>query len=61
VIIPYLPCAATKPIPSLGGSLIRYRPVMAVRLTYPSDEHTLHALVASGAKEVPHGSISGFP
>jgi hypothetical protein len=32
---PYLPLLARRPIPSLGGTQLRYRPIMAVRLVGP--------------------------
>ena len=51
MIIPYIPCAATKPIPSLGGSLIRYRPVMAVRLTGPTNTKLRDGLLDTGSDD----------
>ncbi len=51
MIIPYLPCGSTKPIPSLGGSLIRYRPVMAVRLTGPMNTKLRDGLLDTGSDD----------
>lgn len=36
MIFPYLPLPTKTPIPSLGGGLLRYRPVVAVRVFGPS-------------------------
>src|SRR4051812_18715499 len=42
---------AQQPIPSLGSSLIRHRPVLAVRLTGPSDTKFRDGLLDTGADD----------
>lgn len=49
--VPYMPVPATQPIPSLGGSLIRYRPVMAVLLTGPSGSWLRDGLLDTGSDD----------
>jgi hypothetical protein len=51
VRIAYLPVSASQPILSLAGSLIRYRPVMAVRLSGPRDSRLYDSLLDTGADE----------
>lgn len=48
---PYMPVPAQRPIPSLGGSLIRYRPVVAIRLTGASDTKLRDGLLDTGADD----------
>jgi hypothetical protein len=51
VRIPYVPVSYHQPIPSLGGGLVRYRPVMAVRLTGPRNDVLQDGLLDTGADE----------
>lgn len=51
MIVSYLPVTGTRPILSLGGSLTRYRPVMAVRITGPSDSRIRDGLLDTGADD----------
>lgn len=51
MIVPYLPIIGSQPIPSLGGSLTRYRPVMAVRITGPRDTRLREGLLDTGADD----------
>jgi hypothetical protein len=51
VIVRYLPVRTTLPIPSLGGARIRYRPVMAVRLTGPAGSRLRDGLLDTGADD----------
>jgi len=51
VRIPYLPVPATRPLPSLGGSLVRYRPVLAVLLTGPAGSKLRDGLLDTGADD----------
>ena len=49
--ISYLPARATAPLPSLGGSLIRSRPVMVVRITGPSRTCLRDGLLDTGSDD----------
>jgi len=51
VKLPYMPIPAKKPVPSLGGALARYRPVVAVRLTGPGGSKIRDGLLDSGADD----------
>jgi hypothetical protein len=51
VKIPYLAVRAKSPLPSLGGSYIRPRPVVAVRLTGPQSSVLLDGLLDTGSDE----------
>jgi hypothetical protein len=51
VRIPYVPVSLHRPIPSLGGGLVRYRPVVAVRLTGPGNDWLQDCLLDTGADE----------
>jgi len=51
VRVPYTPFPAKKPVPSLGGALIRYRPVMAIRLTGPHDTKLRDGLLDTGSDD----------
>jgi hypothetical protein len=51
VRLPYMPIPAKKPVPSLGGALVRYRPVVAVRLTGPAGSKIRDGLLDSGADD----------
>jgi hypothetical protein len=51
VKIAYLPINSKKPIPSLGGSLVRHRPVTAVILTGPAGTKIRDGLLDSGADD----------
>jgi transglutaminase-like putative cysteine protease len=51
VRIPYLAVPAKQPIPSLGGSLVRYRPIMSVRLTGPADTKLRDGLLDTGSDD----------
>ncbi len=49
--IPYMPVPTKQPIPSLGGSLLRHRPVTAVRLTGPADTRLYDGLLDTGSDD----------
>ena len=49
--VPYMPVPARRPIPSLGGALVRQRPIMAVRLSGPADTKLRDGLLDSGADD----------
>jgi hypothetical protein len=51
VIVRYLPIRVAQPIPSLGGSRYRYRPLMPVRLTGPSNTRVRDGLLDTGADD----------
>jgi hypothetical protein len=46
-----MPVPVHQPIPSLGGMRVRYRPVMAVRLTAPGASRLFDGLIDSGADD----------
>jgi hypothetical protein len=46
-----MPVPVKKPIPSLAGSVIRYRPVMGVRLTGSADSRLYDGLLDTGADD----------
>ena len=49
--VPYLPCRTVMPIPSLAGSLIRHRPIMAVRVTGPNSAKLRDAPLDTGSDD----------
>ncbi|MBI1918853.1 MAG: hypothetical protein HYS12_29535 [Planctomycetes bacterium] len=49
--IPYLAVPVRRPLPSLGGSLVRYRPILAVRLTGPANTTLCDGLLDTGADD----------
>ena len=49
--IPYLAVKARQPLPSRGGSLVHYRPILAVRLTGPADTKIRDCLPDTGADD----------
>lgn len=49
--LPYLPARASDPIPSLGGALVRYRPVFAVRVSGPNGSWLIDGLLDTGADD----------
>lgn len=49
--VPYMPVPATQPIPSLGGSLVRFRPVTAVLLTGPLGTWLRDGLLDTGSDD----------
>jgi hypothetical protein len=51
VRIPYLPAQAIAPLPSLGGSLVRPRPVMAIRIAGPGRAWLRDALLDTGSDD----------
>jgi hypothetical protein len=51
VRVPYLLGPATGPLPSLGGSLVRPRPILAVRITGPRRGWLLDGLLDTGADD----------
>jgi len=51
VRIPYLPARAKTPLPSLGGSFIRPRPILAVRITGLGRTRLLDGLLDSGSDD----------
>lgn len=51
MIIPYMPVPTADPIPSLGGSFTRYRPVKAVLLIGPSGTRLRDALLDTGSDD----------
>src|ERR1017187_4110259 len=48
---PYLPSAVKTPIPSLGGSLIRPRPIIAVRVFGPGGSQLIDGLLDNGSDD----------
>jgi hypothetical protein len=46
-----MPVVSHRPIPTLGGGLFHYRPVMRVRLTGPRDNGVWDCLMDTGADE----------
>lgn len=48
---PYLPSTVNDPIPSLGGSRTRWRPIIAIRITGSTDSWLCDALLDSGADD----------
>jgi hypothetical protein len=46
-----MPVPAQRPIPSLSGSLVRFRPVLAIRLTGPSGPRLRDALLDTGSDD----------
>jgi hypothetical protein len=51
VKIPYLVAQAKSPLPSLGGSLLRPRPVLAVGITGPTRSLLLDGLLDTGSDD----------
>jgi hypothetical protein len=51
VKITYLPGKAQIPQPSLGGSIVRYRPITAVRISGPAASWILDGLLDSGSDD----------
>ena len=49
--IPYLVAQARSPLPSLGGSLLRPRPVLAVRISGPARSLLLDGLLDTGSDD----------
>ena len=49
--IPYLPGAASVPLPSLGGGRVRYRPLLAVRVTGPVQFMVRDGLLDTGSDD----------
>lgn len=49
--VPYLAGAAKTPQPALGGRLIRYRPITAVRVAGPGGSWILDGLLDSGSDD----------
>ncbi len=49
--VPYVPVRVRQPIPSLGGGLYRFRPVMAVRVTGPTGSRLRDGLLDTGADD----------
>jgi hypothetical protein len=49
MILPYLPVQTRQPIPSLGNSLVRYRPVLAVQVTGPTGGVLRDGLLDTGS------------
>lgn len=52
MIFPFRPYRLTASAPSLGGRMVRYKPVIALTVIGPSGQHSLEALVDSGADDV---------
>ena len=48
---PYLSATVKAPIPSLGGSLLRPRPVIAVRVFGPAGSHLIDGLLDTGSDD----------
>jgi hypothetical protein len=51
VKIVYLPGHAKTPQPSLGGALLRYRPITAIRISGPAGTWILDGLLDSGSDD----------
>lgn len=52
MIFPIRPYRLMTPAPSLGGSLVRYKPVIPLTIIGPNGQANLPALVDSGADDV---------
>jgi hypothetical protein len=48
---PYLSAIGKTPIPSLGGSVTRPRPIIAVRVAGPTGSHLIDGLLDTGSDE----------
>jgi hypothetical protein len=51
VIFPYLPLPTKAPIPSLGGAVVRYRPVVPVRVFGPLGSRLLDGCLDCGSDD----------
>jgi hypothetical protein len=51
VRVPYLPARANAPLPSLGGVMTRFRPILAARLTGPGRTLLLDSLLDTGSDD----------
>jgi hypothetical protein len=51
VRVPYMPVPVQQPVPSLGGIRVRYRPIVAVRLTGPADTKIRDGLLDTGSDD----------
>jgi hypothetical protein len=51
VIVPYVAVPARQSIPSLGGSLVRYRPILAVRVIGPAGDRLCDGLLDTGSDD----------
>jgi hypothetical protein len=49
---PYLPLPTRRPVPSLGGATVRYRPLLAVRLRSPSGSRLFDGCLDSASDDV---------
>ncbi len=49
--VPYMPVPVRQPVPSLGGVLVRYRPVKATRLAASASSRLFDGLIDSGADD----------
>lgn len=49
--VPYLPAPVAVPLPTLGGSKVRPRPVLAIRLTGPGRSWLRDGLLDTGADD----------
>jgi hypothetical protein len=52
VKVPYVAIPVPRPVPSLAGSRIRHRPIMAVLVTGPSDARLYDGLLDTGADDM---------
>jgi hypothetical protein len=50
--VPYLPGRARLPQPALGGGVLRYRPILAVRITGPGGGALLDGVLDTGADDI---------
>ncbi len=51
MIFPYLALPTKGPVPSLGGAMVRYRPIIPVRVFGPSGSHLLDGCVDCGSDD----------
>jgi len=51
VIFPYLPLPTKAPVPSLGGAMLRYRPIISVRVFGPLGARLLDGCVDCGSDD----------
>jgi hypothetical protein len=51
VIFPYLPLPTKAPVPSLGGAMVRYRPVVPVRIFGPLGSRLLDGCLDCGSDD----------
>ena len=51
MIFTYLPLPTRKPVPSLGGASVRYRPILPIRVFGPLGSRLIDGCVDSGSDD----------